>query len=100
MTFRGRLKELVSNMLDGKILLSEAVQEFEALYIERALEMNGNHLLKTASTLGIHRNTLSKKLASRNLETGRTSMGLTPASSKIETKKRLRRVIRKAGSSK
>ena len=50
-------------MLDGRILLPEAVAEFEKLYIQKALERNGTHLTKTADALGIHRNTLSKRVA-------------------------------------
>jgi DNA-binding NtrC family response regulator len=64
MTIRTELQQLVAKMLDGKILLPEAIAEFEKLYIERALSMTDHHLLKTAAVLGIHRNTLSKKLGS------------------------------------
>jgi DNA-binding NtrC family response regulator len=49
-------------MLDGRILLTEAIDEFEKIYIQQALERNGSHLAKTADTLGIHRNTLTKRL--------------------------------------
>jgi len=50
-------------MLDGNILLSEAVSEFEKLYIKKALSRNKQHLSKTAKALGIHRNTISKRVA-------------------------------------
>lgn len=61
---RARLEALVEEMLDGRILLAEAMSEFEKLYIRKALSRNKNHYLKTAETLGIHRNTLSKRVAS------------------------------------
>ena len=64
MTLHERLEELVDEMLDGKILLDEAVKEFERLYIEKALAREKNHLSRTADRLGIHRNTLSKRVAS------------------------------------
>jgi DNA-binding NtrC family response regulator len=64
MTIRAQLQEIVSKMLDGRILLPEALEEFEKLFIERALSMNDNHLMKTATALGIHRNTLTKKISS------------------------------------
>jgi DNA-binding NtrC family response regulator len=60
---RNRLENLICEMLDGRILLTEAVAEFEKLYIQKALERNGSHLTKTADTLGIHRNTLSKRVS-------------------------------------
>ena len=53
-------------MLDGRILLEEAMSEFEKLYIQTALDRNSKHLSKTATALGIHRNTLSKRVASYN----------------------------------
>ena len=72
MTIRTQLQDLVEKMLEGKILLPEALTEFEKLYIERALTMTDNHLLKTAAVLGIHRNTLSKKL-SRNVPASKSN---------------------------
>lgn len=57
-------------MLDGHILLDEAVTEFEKVYIQKALERNGNRLSQTASAIGIHRNTLSKRVAAYNEQDG------------------------------
>ena len=58
-----RLEHLVEEMLDGQILLDEAMSEFEKLYIKKALAKHKQHLTKTAAVLGIHRNTLSKRVA-------------------------------------
>lgn len=63
MQLRARLEILINEMLDGQILLDEARAEFEKLYIQKALDRNDNHLSKTASALGVHRNTLSKKVS-------------------------------------
>jgi transcriptional regulator with PAS, ATPase and Fis domain len=60
---RARLEALIDEMLDGHILLTEAVGEFERLYIKKALSRNKEHLSKTAQALGIHRNTISKRVA-------------------------------------
>lgn len=60
---RRRMQELISEMLDGRILLGEALTEFEKMYIQQALERNSDHLSKTASALGIHRNTLTKRVS-------------------------------------
>jgi len=62
-TMRARLEALIDEMLDGNILLAEAVSEFEKLYIKKALSRNEQHLSKTAKALGIHRNTISKHVA-------------------------------------
>lgn len=59
---RERMGTLIDLMLDGQILLTEAIAEFEKIYIEKALERNANHLSNTATALGIHRNTLTKRV--------------------------------------
>ena len=63
MQMRARLEALIDEMLDGQIMLDEAVAEFEKLYIQKALARQKDHLSRTASVLGIHRNTLSKRVA-------------------------------------
>ena len=60
---RKRLEALIDEMLDGQILLDEALAEFEKLYIQKALGRHNEHLSRTADVLGIHRNTLSKRVA-------------------------------------
>ena len=63
MPMRARLEALIDEMLDGQIMLDEALEEFEKLYIKKALARHKEHLSRTAATLGIHRNTLSKRVA-------------------------------------
>jgi DNA-binding NtrC family response regulator len=63
---RKQMESLIGEMLDGRILLDEAMGEFEKIYIQKALERNSDHLSKTACALGIHRNTLSKRVAGYN----------------------------------
>ena len=63
MQIRTRMENLIEDMLDGQILLNEAISEFEKLYIQKALKRHDEHLSKTADALGIHRNTLSKRVA-------------------------------------
>ena len=60
---RSRLESLIDEMLEGHILLDEALCEFEKLYIKKALARNKQHLSNTAAVLGIHRNTLAKRVA-------------------------------------
>ncbi len=64
MLLRERMEIMVNELLDGRILLDEAISEFEKLFIEKALARNSHHVSNTATALGIHRNTLSKRLAS------------------------------------
>ncbi|NNE67476.1 MAG: hypothetical protein HKN33_13000 [Pyrinomonadaceae bacterium] len=60
---KNRLEELVEDMLDGSIMLNEATEEFEKVFITKALERNNRHISKTAGKIGIHRNTLSKRIS-------------------------------------
>ncbi|HVG39494.1 MAG TPA: helix-turn-helix domain-containing protein [Pyrinomonadaceae bacterium] len=68
MQMRARLEMLIDEMLDGQIMLGEAVAEFEKLYIQKALARHKNHLSHTATALNIHRNTLAKRLAIYRLQ--------------------------------
>lgn len=64
MLLRERMEILIDELLDGRILLDEAIGEFEKLYIQNALARHSDHVSKTAATLGIHRNTLAKRISS------------------------------------
>jgi len=55
-------------MVERGILLEEAVQEFEKRFIKQALEQSGGNQSRAASILGIHRNTLSRKLGEYKLD--------------------------------
>ncbi len=61
-----RIEALIDEMLDGQLLLNEALAEFEKVFIEKALARNSNHISRTAETLGVHRNTVAKRIASYN----------------------------------
>ena len=63
MQLRNQMEILIEEMLDGRIMLNEALSEFEKLYIQKALERHSEHLSQTANALGIHRNTLSKRVS-------------------------------------
>lgn len=93
---RKKIETLVGEMLDGRILLDEAISEFEKIYIQKALERNCEHLSKTAAALGIHRNTLSKRVAAYN---GKLKPAKTPAKKKRPVKKavKLKVTLRKRG---
>jgi DNA-binding PucR family transcriptional regulator len=64
MQIRPRLEALIEDMLDGHILLDEALDEFEKLYILKAFVRNKKRISNTAEALGIHRNTISKRVNS------------------------------------
>ncbi len=68
MQIRPRLEALIDDMLDGHIMLDEALEEFEKLYIQKAYGRNKKRISHTAAALGIHRNTISKRVNSYRTE--------------------------------
>ena len=64
MEIRPRLEAVIDEMLDGHIRLDEALHEFEKLYIQKAFTRNKKRITNTAAALGIHRNTISKRVNS------------------------------------
>ena len=63
-----QLESLVGMMLERGILLEEAVTEFEKKIIKRALETSRGNRCRAAKILGIHRNTLSRKVEQHKLD--------------------------------
>ena len=65
---KDQLETLVGQMVDRGILLEEAVTEFEKRFIRRALERSNGNQSRAARELGIHRNTLSRKVGEYKLD--------------------------------
>ncbi|MGZ5434934.1 MAG: hypothetical protein ACXWID_10725 [Pyrinomonadaceae bacterium] len=61
-SLRTRLETTIDQMLDGNIMLDEALAEFENLYIQRAFTRNKKRISLTALALGVHKNTLAKRV--------------------------------------
>jgi DNA-binding protein Fis len=59
---RDQLESLVSQMVERGILFEEAVNEFEKKFIKRVLDRSNGNQSRAARLLGIHRNTLSRKI--------------------------------------
>jgi Fis family transcriptional regulator len=64
---KDQLESLVALMVERGILLEEAVTEFEKKFIKRVLECSNGNRCRAAKTLGIHRNTLSRKIGEYKL---------------------------------
>ena len=65
---KDQLEALVIRMIDNGILYSDALVEFEKRFIERILEKHNGNQSKAAKALGIHRNTLSRKVEELGLD--------------------------------
>ncbi len=62
------LEEIIDEMVAKGIYWTEAVSQFEKLFILRALEKSDGNLSRAAETMGVHRNTLSKKLREHRID--------------------------------
>jgi DNA-binding protein Fis len=62
------LESLVAMMVERGILLEEAVTEFEKKFIKRVLERSNGNQCRAAKILGIHRNTLGRKVDQYKLD--------------------------------
>ena len=62
-----QLESLVTEMIDRRIYLDEAVNEFERKFIQSALTKTGGNQTKAAKVLGMHRNTLNRKVIQHKL---------------------------------
>jgi Fis family transcriptional regulator len=65
---KDELEGLVKQMVERGILFDEAVGEFEKRFIKRVLERVEGNQSKAAQLLGIHRNTLSRKIDEYKLD--------------------------------
>ena len=65
---KDQLEGLVNQMVERRILFDEAVCEFEKRFIKRVLDCAQGNQSRAAETLGIHRNTLSRKIGEYKLD--------------------------------
>lgn len=59
---KDQLESLVSQLVERGIYFDEAVGEFEKRFIKKVLDSQNGNQSRAARVLGIHRNTLSRKI--------------------------------------
>jgi DNA-binding NtrC family response regulator len=57
-----RLETICVEMIDRGILFSEALGQFEKCFIAEVVRRHDGNLVRAAAKLGIHRNTLAKRM--------------------------------------
>ena len=65
---KDQLEGLVTQMVERGILFDEAVGEFEKRFIKGVLDRSQGNQSRAAEVLGIHRNTLSRKIGEYKLD--------------------------------
>jgi DNA-binding NtrC family response regulator len=59
---RDQLENLVQQMLDRGVRYEDARREFEKVFIARALQRSKGNVGDAADLLGLHRNTVARKM--------------------------------------
>lgn len=59
---KDQLEALVNQLVERGILYEEAAAEFEKRFIKNVLDNHRGNQSRTAQALGMHRNTLSRKI--------------------------------------
>jgi Fis family transcriptional regulator, factor for inversion stimulation protein len=72
---KDQLEGLVSQMVERGILFDEAIGEFEKRFIKGVLDRVAGNQSRAAELLGIHRNTLSRKITEYKLDGRRRAVG-------------------------
>ena len=62
------LDRLVAEMVDKGIHYADAAREFERRFLEHALSRTDGSITRCAALTGLHRNTLTRKIAEHNLK--------------------------------
>jgi DNA-binding NtrC family response regulator len=60
---REQLDKLVQELLEKGVLYDEARREFEKMFIARALQRSKGSVGDAAEMLGLHRNTIARKIS-------------------------------------
>ena len=85
---KDRFDGVVQQMLDGGIFLEQAIEVLEKGMIQGALERSSGNQCAAARLLGIHRNTLQRKMVDYELNPPRGRARRKPASSAGQARKR------------
>ena len=63
------LDELVTKMVEKGIHYQDALREFDRRFIVEVVDKSNGNLCKAADTLGVHRNTLARKIKELKIRT-------------------------------
>ncbi|HXS97504.1 MAG TPA: helix-turn-helix domain-containing protein [Candidatus Limnocylindrales bacterium] len=70
---------LVQRLMEANIFLPQAVEILERKMMEAALKQTGGNQSEAAKQLGVHRNTLQRKMVEYQIDGGRSRARRKPA---------------------
>lgn len=74
-TIKELLEQVIQEVVGKGLFWPEVSGEFEKLFIMQALRMSGGNVSQAAELMGVHRNTLSKKIREHQIKRSRYSRG-------------------------
>ena len=77
---KDRFDALVEHLLDGGLFLQQAIEILEKSMIQGALERSKGNQCASAKQLGIHRNTLQRKMVEFGMDAARPRARRKPMS--------------------
>jgi DNA-binding NtrC family response regulator len=81
-----RFDGLIERLLEANVFLPEAIEILERSMIHRALDTNAGNQCAAAKQLGIHRNTLQRKMQEYGIGNGKPRR--KPVAKAVKTRKR------------
>ena len=87
-SMRERFDGLIDQLLEGNVFLPQAIELLERCMIQRALERCGGNQSAASKQLGIHRNTLQRKMQDYDLGNGRPRRKPAARAARTRTRKR------------
>jgi DNA-binding NtrC family response regulator len=85
---KDRFDGLVEHLLDGGFFLQQAIEILEKNMIQGALDRNKGNQCAASKQLGIHRNTLQRKMVEFALNGARTRVKRKPMARAAQPRKR------------
>ena len=65
---KDQMEKLILELVEKNVFFADAVSEFEKKFIRRVLDMHRGNQSESAKALGIHRNTLGRKMEEYKLD--------------------------------
>ena len=69
------LEQVIDEVVGKGLFWPEVYREFEKMFILQALRLSGGNMSRAAELMGVHRNTLSKKVREHKIDRSRYSRG-------------------------
>jgi Fis family transcriptional regulator len=85
---KDRFDALVEHLLDGGLFLQQAIEILEKSMIQSVLERSKGNQCAAAKQLGIHRNTLQRKMVEYALNGARTRVKRKPMARAAQPRKK------------